>query len=64
MNQRGHSFLGGKGLGIQQGTSVCVGSSKSMCQYVESRLILMPLVELLVHGYVTLLRKAKCEVDM
>ena len=40
-----HSFLGGKGLGIQQGTSVWVGSPKSsLCinnvmQFTERNLL-------------------------
>ena len=33
-----HSFLGGKGLGIQQGTSVWVGSAKSRKLYVGTQI--------------------------
>jgi hypothetical protein len=36
----------------------------AMCQYAECLLLHMPLVELLVHGYVILLGKVKWEVDM
>ena len=43
-----HSFLGGKGLGDQQGTSVWVGSSKSKVGYKWS-LMYLPLT--LINGY-------------
>ena len=38
-NQHVHWFLGGKGLGIQQGTSVWVGSPKSGCEAVSGKFL-------------------------
>ena len=43
-NQPVHWFLGGKGLGIQQGTSVWVGSPKSPMVGVVNRNLEMKLL--------------------